>query len=102
MAETLETIETLKTASDGSVKIAIEKYNELVETIASQKGSINELKQQLSSIRSQPPVINRTIVEKTAEMAARDHRVWGGTLMGLGASSLVAGAVRFHLGRSTS
>jgi hypothetical protein len=102
MAEATETVETVKTASDGTVKIAIEKYNELVETIASQKGSISSLRTQLAQTRNEPPVINRTIVEKTAEMAAQDNRVWGYTLMGLGASMLVVGAIRFKAGHTGS
>lgn len=102
MAEATETVETIKTASDGTVKIAIEKYNELLETVASQKGSINSLRDQLTKLRNEPPVINRTIIEKTVEMAAQDNRVWGGTLMGLGASMFVVGAIRFKLGRTGS
>lgn len=100
MAEATEITETVKTASDGSVKISVEKYNELLETVASQKGSISSLRTQLNQIRAEPPVINRTVVEKTAEMAAQDNRVWGGTLMGLGASMLVIGALRFKAGYS--
>lgn len=102
MAETSETVETLKTASDGFVKIAIEKYNEMAETIASQKSSISQLQTDLNRLRNQPPTVNRRVVEKTVEMAAADHRAWGTTLMGLGASMLVVGAVRFRLGHSGS
>jgi hypothetical protein len=94
---TSATTETVKTASDGSVKIAVEKYNEMLETIANQKGSINNLKEEL---RNTPPVINRTVVNKTPEMLAQEHRVWGGTLMGLGASFFVVGAFRYRAGRS--
>lgn len=99
MAEATETVETIKTASDGTVKLAVEKYNELLETVASQKGSITSLRDQLAKLRSEPPMINRTIVEKTAEMAAEDNRVWGTTLMGLGASMFIVGAIRFGAGR---
>jgi len=102
MAETNETVETLKTASDGFVKIAIEKYNEMTETIADQKVSISGLNQQITRLRNEPPVINRTVVNKTAEMAAQDNRVWGGTLMGLGASMFVVGAFRYMAGRTGS
>lgn len=102
MAEASEIVETIKTASDGTVKIAIEKYNELLETVASQKGSINTLRDQLTKLRNEPPVINRTIVEKTAEMAAQDNRVWGVTFMGLGAASVVVGVLRFMAGRTES
>lgn len=93
---------TIKTASDGSVQIAVEKYNELLETIATQKGSISRLNQLLTKARNEPPVINRTVVQKTAEMAAQDNRVWGGTLMGLGASMFVVGAIRFVAGKAES
>jgi hypothetical protein len=40
MAEEATNIHAIKTASDGTVQIAVEKYNELLETIANQKGSI--------------------------------------------------------------
>jgi hypothetical protein len=99
MAESSETVETLKTASDGTVKIAIEKYNELLETIASQKGSISNLTERLNRALREPPVINRTIVEKTPEMFAQENRVWGITLLGLGAGTLIVGAIRFRAGR---
>jgi hypothetical protein len=39
--------ETIKQSSDGSVKISVEKYNELLETIASQKSSISNLTERL-------------------------------------------------------
>jgi hypothetical protein len=94
------TTEAVKRTSDGMVKITIEKYNELVETIADQKGSLGSLREQLNRARSTPPVINRTVVEKTAEMAAEDHRLWGGTLMGLGAASFIVGALRYRAGKS--
>jgi hypothetical protein len=84
--------ETIKQSSDGSVKISVEKYNELLETIANQKGSISNL--------NEPPVIHRTVVNKTAEMLAEEHRVWGGTLMGLGAATFVVGALRYRAGKS--
>src|SRR5207253_7621389 len=93
-------INDVKTASDGTVKIAVEKYNELLEKITDQKGSINKLKEQLYEARNQPPVINRTIVNKTAEMLAQEHRAWGGTFMGLGASLFVVGALRYKAGQS--
>ena len=81
--ETVKT-ETVKTASDGTVKIAIEKYNELLEKAA------------------QPKVINTTVnkIIKTPEMAASDHRAWGVTLMLGGAAMAVVGALRFKAGNS--
>lgn len=92
------TAETVKTASDGTVKIAVEKYNELLETISDQKGSISTLKERLYEARNAPPVINRTVVNKTAEMLAEEHRMWGGTLMGLGVAFFTVGAFRFRAG----
>lgn len=74
---------TVKTSSDGTVKLALEVYNELLEKAA-----------------TKPPVINRTTVIKTAEMVAQEHRVWGGMAMGLGVCLFAIGAVRFKLGSS--
>ena len=102
MAEAKETVESITTASDGSVKIAIEKYNELLETIASQKGSISNLRMQLHQVRAEPPVINRTVINKTPEMLAKEHRAWGGSLMGLGASMFIVGVLRFRASRITT
>jgi len=94
--------DTVKTVSDGSVKIAVEKYNELLDTIASQKDSISRLNTQLNQVRAEPPVINRTIVEKTPEVLAREYRAWGATFMGGGASLFVIGAFMFRAGRAGS
>jgi hypothetical protein len=95
------TTEAVKKTSDGMVKITVEKYNELVEKIADQKGSISRLNDRLQKALNEPPVIHRTVVEKTAEMAAQDNRVWGGTLMGLGAASFVVGAFRYKAGQKS-
>jgi gas vesicle protein len=92
--------ETIKQSSDGSVKISVEKYNELLETIASQKGSISNLTERLNKALNEPPMVHRTVVNKTAEMLAEEHRVWGGTLMGLGAATFVVGALRYRAGKS--
>lgn len=100
MAEANEIVQTVQTSSDGTVKIAIEKYNELVEKIADQKDSISRLNERLNQARA--PVINRTEVIKTAEMVAEDHRVWGATFMGTGAILLGIGAFRFKAGRAGS
>jgi hypothetical protein len=77
------TTETVKTASDGTVKIAIEKYNELLEKAA------------------QPKTINQTVnrVIKTPEMAAADHRAWGTTFVLGGVAMAVVGAIRLKAGR---
>lgn len=93
------TVNAVKTLSDGSVKLSVEKYNDLIEKIAEQKGSIERLNQLLYKARSEPPVINRTVINKTAEMVAEDHRRWGGSLMGLGAAFFVVGALRYKVGR---
>lgn len=94
------TVESVKKMSDGSVKISLEKYNELLDTVADQKGSINRLNEQLTKARNEPPVINRTVVNKTDEMLSQEHRAWGVTLMGLGASLFVVGALRYKAGQA--
>lgn len=88
------TVHAVKTASDGSVKIAVEKYNELLETIANQKGTIGGLNEQLNRARNEPPVINRTNVIKTPEILARENLLWGNTFMGVGAALFIVGAWR--------
>jgi len=93
-------VNEVKTASDGSVKIAVEKYNELLETITDQKGSISRLKNQLYEARNQPPVINRTIVNKTTEMLAQENRAWGITFMAFGGVLCAVGAFRYKAGKS--
>lgn len=100
MGDETTTVNAVKTASDGTVKIAVEKYNELLETVADQKGSISGLKEQLRKAVNEPPVINRTVVNKTAEMLSQEHRAWGGTFMGLGAAFFVVGALRYKAGKS--
>jgi hypothetical protein len=83
MTDEVSTISEIKTTSDGTVTISVEKYNELLETAA-----------------ANPPVINRTTVIKTEEMIAKEFRVWGGSLMGLGASMFALGAFLFKKGLS--
>jgi len=102
MAEEATNIQEIKTSSDGMVKITIEKYNDLVETIAGQKGSINSLNEQLRRARNEPPVINRTVVQKTREMQAQEYKAWGATFMGGGASLFVIGALMFKAGYDRS
>jgi hypothetical protein len=82
MAEATETVQSIKTASDGTVKIAIEKYNELLQKAA------------------EKPPVNRTVINKTAEMLAQEHRAWGGTFMGLGVAFFAVGALRYKAGKS--
>jgi hypothetical protein len=81
MAEEVTNISEVKTSSDGQVKISLELYNDLLARA------------------NKPPVINRTSVLKTAEMAAKDYRMWGGTFMGLGASMFTIGVFLYRAGR---
>jgi hypothetical protein len=100
MADEVTNISEVKTASDGMVKITVEKYNELLETIAEQKSLKNKLNDRLQKALNEPPVVNRTTVIKTDEMVAGENRVWGGTLMGVGASMFIVGALRYKAGLS--
>jgi len=81
MAEEVTSINEVKTSSDGTVRISVETYNDLLTKA------------------NRPSVINRTNVVKTAEMAAKDYRLYGGTLMGLGATLFVVGARLYAAGR---
>jgi len=81
MPEVVTNINEVKTSSDGTVKISIEKYEEL-----------------LAKAAVKPPIINRTTINKTAEMAAKEYRMWGGSLMGIGATMFVVGAVLYRAG----
>lgn len=76
--------ETIKTASDGTVKIAVERYNELL-AMAAEKA----------------PVITKTI-HKTPEMLSQEHKAWGWTFMGAGAALIGISAFHFKLGRVES
>jgi hypothetical protein len=80
MPDEITTSNEVKTTSDGSVKISVEKYNELLEKAA------------------KPAVINRTEIVKTAEMAAREYRMWGSIFMGLGVSLFIVGARLYRAG----
>lgn len=84
MPEEVTNINEVKTTSDGFVKISVESYNNLLKA------------------SNRPPVINRTQVIKTPEMLAKEYRIWGSTLMGLGASMFVVGASLFRAGRIPS
>jgi hypothetical protein len=100
MADEVTSTNEVKTASDGMVKITVEKYNELLETIADQKNSTSRLNDRLQKALNEPPIVNRTTVIKTDKMVAGENRMWGGTLMGVGASMFIAGAFRFKAGLS--
>jgi hypothetical protein len=77
---TVTSINEVKTTSDGSVKISVEKYEELLRKAA-----------------EKPPVM--TTVVKTAEIAAKEYRLWGGTFMGMGAAMFAVGALLYNAGR---
>ena len=81
MPEEVTNVSEVKTSSDGTVKISIETYNDLLTKA------------------NRPPVINRTTVIKTAEMAAREYRIWGGAFMGLGAATFTVGVFLYRAGR---
>jgi hypothetical protein len=81
MPEEVTNINEVKRSSDGSVKISVETYNDL-----------------LAKAVAKPAQINRTTVIKTAEMAAKEYRVWGGSLMGIGATMFVVGAAIYRAG----
>lgn len=81
MAEEVTNINEVRKASDGMVNISVELYNDLMAKA------------------SRPPTINRTTVIKTAEQAAKDYRVLGGSFMGLGATLFVIGAKLYTMGR---
>lgn len=84
MSEESISTNTIKATSDGTVKISIEKYEELIAKAA-----------------EKAPVIHKTLV-KTAEMVAQDHKAWGWTFIGAGAALIGIGAVRVRLGRVES
>lgn len=88
------TVHAVKTASDGTVKISVEKYNELLEKVAEQKGRIGGLVESLNKARNEPPIINRTIVQKTDEMLVKENLLWGNTFMGMGVCLFIVGALR--------
>lgn len=101
MPEETTSINEVKTtvASDGSVKISVEKYEEMLKTISDQKSSIGDLNTRLNKALNEPPVVHRTTIVKTPEMASRDRRVTGGALMGLGASTVAVGALVYKSAR---
>lgn len=80
MAEEVTNINEVKQTSDGIVKISVETYNDLLKAA------------------NRPTTINRTQIVKTAEMAAKDYRIWGGTFMGAGGFLFVLGALLYKAG----
>lgn len=78
--ETTESVTTVK-ASDGTVKISVEKYEELVRKANEQK-----------------VYYNQTVVEKTPEMAAQDLVHMGVFFMGGGGTMFVIGVLQFMAG----
>jgi hypothetical protein len=81
MPDEVTNINEIKTSSDGSVKISVETYNDL-----------------LAKAVAKPAVINRTTVIKTAEMASKEYRMWGGSLMGIGATMFAVGVRLYRAG----
>ena len=63
---------------------------------ASDLAAVNDLLEKANK----PPVINRTVINKTTEMLAQENRAWGVTFMGLGAAFFAVGAFRYKAGRS--
>lgn len=80
MAESTTNTETVKTSSDGTVKITVERFEELKEAAA----------------RPQTVVYNR--VEKTPAMQANDNIMHGSLLMGGGGSMFVIGVIQLVAG----
>jgi hypothetical protein len=80
MPEEVTNVSEIKTTSDGTVKISVEKYNELLKAAA-----------------TKPPVVHTTVI-RTTEMLAKEYRMWGGGLMGLGASMGIVGACLYYKG----
>lgn len=82
MAE--EVTETVKKVSSGTVKIAIEEYQDL-----------------LAKAAEKAPVIYRT-VQKTPAMQAADNKLLGGVLFGGGVALCILGGVAFGTGLAQS
>jgi hypothetical protein len=74
-------ISEVRTTSDGHVTVSVETYNDL-----------------LAKAATKPAVINRTTVIKTAEMASKEFRMWGGAFMGIGAAMFIVGASLYRAG----
>lgn len=84
MAEESSTTTTTAVKSSGSVKIAVEEYNDLMRRA-------NEPKQIYNPVY--------TTVEKTPEMAAKDLVHAGAFCMGGGGALFILGALSFLSGR---
>lgn len=80
MAQETTTTEAVKKTSDGSVKIALERYEELLAKAA------------------EPKHVTYHTTTKTATMQAADNKLYGGLFMGGGASLFVIGAIQFYVG----
>lgn len=80
MAEEVTSTNVVKTASDGTVKITVEKYQELLAKAAEEK---------------RPVYPTYTTVEKTPAMVAADNQMWGTIFMGGGASIFLVGLFQF-------
>ena len=80
MAEEVTKSETVTTTSNGTVKISVEKYEEL------------------QALANKPQQVTYNRIEKTPEMQASDLRNTGAFLMGGGGSLFLIGAVQFYFG----
>lgn len=77
-----EVTNTVKNVSDGTVKITVEKYQEL-----------------LAAAAVKAPVIYNH-VQKTQAMVAADNKMWGAVMLGAGASLSVIGGFVYRLGKA--
>lgn len=77
-----EITNTVKTVSDGTVTIAVERYQELLSQAAEKA----------------PVIYNQTI--KTPAMVAQDNKMWGLIFLGGGVVLSVFGAAVHALGRA--
>jgi hypothetical protein len=80
MAEEVST--TVKSVSDGMVKISVEAYQDL-----------------LTKAAEKPPIVHRH-VNRTIDIVAADNKMIGGSLMGFGVALLVIGGAIYLKGRA--
>lgn len=77
-----ETLKSVKTVSDGSVTITVEKYQELVAKAA-----------------EKIPVVHK-VIQKTDAMVAADNKLWGVSLIIFGGVVTVIGGIIHSVGRT--
>jgi hypothetical protein len=83
MAEEITTSEVVKNVSNGTVQIAVERYEQLLAKASEEK---------------RPVYPTYTTVEKTPAMQAADNMMWGSMLMGGGVFTTVVGGIVFVIG----